>query len=69
MSGDNSYHLLNFLGGNCLFSILISLSKVSNLFQNGYCRMISLVWRLFCYHSNGKSQMKAMKIFTLVPVL
>ena len=33
--------------------MLISLSNVSNVFQNGHCRIFSLFRRLFRYHSNG----------------
>ena len=45
---DNSHHLLKYLFGICLCTILISPSKVvSNLFQNGYFPIFSLFRQSF----------------------
>ena len=42
---DNSHHLLKYLFGICLCSILIPLLHVSNLLQNDHFPIFSLFWR------------------------
>ena len=46
---DNSYHLLKYLFGIYLCSMLISLPKVSNLIQNDHFPIFSLFWRPFLF--------------------
>ena len=48
--------------------MFISLSKVSNLLQNGLLPIFSLLWRPFFYHSNGKSQIMGV-VYALAIVL
>ena len=51
---DNSLNMLKYLFGICLCSVLISLSNVSNLFQNSQFPVLGLFFGCH-YHSNGKS--------------
>ena len=44
---SDSHHLLKHIFGICLCSMLISLSKVSNLLQNGLFPIFSLFWQPF----------------------
>ena len=53
---DNSHPLLKYLFGICLCSMLISLSNVLNLLQNGHFPIFSHFGSHFCYHSNGKNR-------------
>ena len=53
MCHDNYHHLFK-----CLCSMLISLSNVSNVLQNGQFPIFSLFWWPFFYNSNGKIQIK-----------
>ena len=39
---DNSYHLLSYIFGVFLCSVLISMSNVSNLFQNGHFTILKV---------------------------
>ena len=53
---DNSNHLLEYLFGVCLFSLLISLSNVLKVFQNGQFPISVYFGGHVCYHTNSKSQ-------------
>ena len=44
------------ISGICMCSMLIPLSSVSNLFQNGKFPISAYFGGHLCYHSNGKSQ-------------
>ena len=48
--------MLKYIFGICMRSILISLSKVSILFQNAHFPILAYFGGHFCYHSNGKSK-------------
>ena len=47
MCHEHSYNLLKYHFDICLCSMLISLSNVSNLLQNGQFSIFSLFWRHF----------------------
>ena len=44
---DNSHPLLKYLFGICLCSMLISLSTVLNLLENGHFPIFRLIWQPF----------------------
>ena len=56
MCRDNSHHLLKYNFGICLCSMLISLSNVSNLPQNGHFSIFGLLWGPFLFPKSNQYQ-------------
>ena len=56
---DSSHHLLKYLFGICLCSMLISLSNVLNLLKKANFLFSASFGGHFCYHSNCNSRMNS----------